>query len=111
MRGKLSACGTQVFLRVMMMSVSIPLCHVLPSGGHLVTPMPGATPTKPGSATLPFFGIDLALLDGAGNVSLWVDGVLLASSWVYCFLEWDLLIRSSVPSTYLSPLSLGRLLS
>ena len=30
--------------------------------------MPGATPTKPGSATLPFFGIDVALLDGSGNV-------------------------------------------
>jgi hypothetical protein len=65
--------------------------------------MPGATPTKPGSATLPFFGIDLALLDGAGNVSLWVDGVLLASSWVHCFLEWDWMICSFVPSTYLSP--------
>jgi hypothetical protein len=103
-RGKLSACVTQVLPRVMMMSVSIPVSHVFPSGGHLVTPMPGATPTKPGSASLPFFGIDLALLDGAGNVSLWVDGVLLASSWEDCFLEWDWMIRSLVPSIYLSPL-------
>ena len=27
------------------------------TGGILITPLPGATPTKPGSATLPFFGI------------------------------------------------------
>ena len=27
------------------------------TGGHLLTPLPGATATKPGSATLPFFGI------------------------------------------------------
>lgn len=29
----------------------------------MVTPLPGATPTKPGSATLPFFGVDTAVLD------------------------------------------------
>ncbi|KYQ96727.1 acetyl-CoA synthetase [Tieghemostelium lacteum] len=33
------------------------------TGGHIITPLPGATPTKPGSATLPFFGIQLAILD------------------------------------------------
>ncbi|KAI8816151.1 uncharacterized protein EV422DRAFT_546951 [Fimicolochytrium jonesii] len=33
------------------------------TGSIIVTPMPGATPTKPGSATLPFFGIDIAVLD------------------------------------------------
>jgi acetyl-CoA synthetase len=33
------------------------------TGGHIVTPLPGATPTKPGSACFPFLGIDLALLD------------------------------------------------
>lgn len=26
------------------------------TGGHILTPLPGATPTKPGSATFPFFG-------------------------------------------------------
>ena len=36
------------------------------TGGHIVTPLPGATPTKPGSATLPFFGVDIALLDKSG---------------------------------------------
>jgi acyl-coenzyme A synthetase/AMP-(fatty) acid ligase len=46
----------------------VPLFLAYCSGGHLVTPLPGATPTKPGSATLPFFGIDLALLDGEGKV-------------------------------------------
>src|SRR5208283_4646128 len=29
---------------------------------------PGATPTKPGSATLPFFGVEPAIVDAAGNV-------------------------------------------
>jgi acetyl-CoA synthetase len=32
-------------------------------GGHLITPLPGAIKTKAGSATVPFFGIDLAILD------------------------------------------------
>ncbi len=36
------------------------------TGGHIVTPLPGALPTKPGSATLPFFGVDLVLLDKSG---------------------------------------------
>ncbi|MCF3936392.1 acetate--CoA ligase [Acuticoccus sp. M5D2P5] len=35
------------------------------TGGHLITPLPGATPTKPGSATTPFFGIQPAVLDPA----------------------------------------------
>ncbi len=33
------------------------------TGGHMITPLPGATPTKPGSATFPFFGIKPAILD------------------------------------------------
>ncbi len=33
------------------------------SGAHLITSLPGATPTKPGCATLPFYGIDCVLLD------------------------------------------------
>ena len=33
------------------------------TGGILITPLPGATTTKPGSATLPFFGIQPAVLD------------------------------------------------
>ena len=33
------------------------------TGGILITPLPGATTTKPGSATLPFFGIQPAILD------------------------------------------------
>ncbi len=37
------------------------------TGGHLITPLPGCTPTKPGSATLPFLGIDAAVLDDQGN--------------------------------------------
>nr|CAJ2473672.1 unnamed protein product [Leishmania braziliensis] len=33
------------------------------TGGHMITPMPGCTPMKPGSATLPFFGIEPVILD------------------------------------------------
>ncbi|MBT9385532.1 acetate--CoA ligase [Pseudooceanicola sp. CBS1P-1] len=33
------------------------------TGGHLLTPLPGATPLKPGSATLPFFGVEPVVLD------------------------------------------------
>jgi len=37
------------------------------TGGMMITPLPGATPTKPGSATLPFFGVDAAVVDAAGK--------------------------------------------
>ncbi|MFT7533361.1 MAG: acetyl-CoA synthetase [Gammaproteobacteria bacterium] len=37
------------------------------TGGILISPLPGATDLKPGSATLPFFGIQPALLDADGN--------------------------------------------
>jgi len=33
------------------------------TGGHMLTPLPGATPAKPGSATLPFFGVQPVILD------------------------------------------------
>ncbi len=38
------------------------------TGGILITPLPGATPTKPGSATLPLFGIEPVLVDNDGKV-------------------------------------------
>ena len=37
------------------------------TGGILITPLPGAIPTKPGSATLPFFGVEPAILDNDGH--------------------------------------------
>jgi acetyl-CoA synthetase len=37
------------------------------TGAHMLTPLPGAMAMKPGSATLPFFGIEPALLDTDGN--------------------------------------------
>ena len=37
------------------------------TGAIMITPLPGSTPTKPGTATLPFFGIDAAILDDEGN--------------------------------------------
>ena len=38
------------------------------TGAHMMTPLPGATPTKPGSATFPFFGVQPVLLDDEGKV-------------------------------------------
>ena len=37
------------------------------TGGIILSPLPGVTPTKPGSATLPFFGIDPAVLTDEGE--------------------------------------------
>lgn len=37
------------------------------TGGIMLTPLPGVTPTKPGSATLPFFGVEPAIVDEEGN--------------------------------------------
>ena len=54
------------------------------TGGILITPLPGATPTKPGSATLPFFGVEPVLLteDGKEIEGNNVSGLLaLRSSW------------------------------
>jgi len=55
------------------------------TGGHMLTPLPGATPTKPGSATLPFFGVKPVLLDATSGVEIpdvEGEGVLaIADSW------------------------------
>ena len=54
------------------------------TGGILITPLPGATPTKPGSATLPFFGVEPVLLaeDGSEIEGNNVSGLLaVKSSW------------------------------
>ena len=37
------------------------------TGGHMLTPLPGATPTTPGSCTRPFFGIDAAVVNEDGS--------------------------------------------
>jgi acetyl-CoA synthetase len=37
------------------------------TGGHVVTPLPGITPTKPGSCTLPMLGIDAAVVNEQGQ--------------------------------------------
>jgi len=54
------------------------------TGGALITPLPGATPTKPGSATFPFFGIEPVLLSENGDEiqGNGVSGLLaLKTSW------------------------------
>ncbi|TCR73393.1 acetyl-coenzyme A synthetase [Rhizobium sp. BK376] len=53
------------------------------TGGHMITPLPGATDLKPGSATLPFFGVQPQLVDNEGNVLEGAaDGnLVIADSW------------------------------
>ncbi|MCF6215047.1 MAG: acetate--CoA ligase [Emcibacter sp.] len=53
------------------------------TGGIMITPLPGATALKPGSATRPFFGVQLELVDGDGNI---LEGVaegnlVITDSW------------------------------
>jgi len=53
------------------------------TGGHMITPLPGATPLKPGSASLPFFGVEPKLVDAQGAI---LDGpaegnLVIARSW------------------------------
>ena len=53
------------------------------TGAIMITPLPGVTDLKPGSATKPFFGVKLALLDAAGNE---LDGpaqgnLVISQSW------------------------------
>jgi len=38
------------------------------TGGHLITPLPGAHALKPGSACRPFFGVEPAIVDADGNI-------------------------------------------
>lgn len=48
------------------------------TGGILITPMPGATPLKPGSATKPFFGVKPVIVDNDGKIQEGVcEGPLL----------------------------------
>ncbi|NIY74798.1 acetate--CoA ligase [Thalassospira sp. HF15] len=53
------------------------------TGGILISPLPGATDLKPGSATLPFFGVQPALLDNEGKeLSGPTDGnLVIKDSW------------------------------
>lgn len=53
------------------------------TGSHVVTPLPGAISTKPGSATFPFFGMDLAIIDPQSGEVLEgndVEGVLVSKA-------------------------------
>ncbi len=53
------------------------------TGGIMITPLPGATPLKPGSASFPLPGIELGIVDAEGNI---LDGVaegqlIITASW------------------------------
>ena len=76
------------------------------TGSHVIAPFSTATPTKPGSASLPFFGIDLAIVDPTSGEELFgndVEGVLCIKS------TWPSMARSIWKShdrfmdTYLKP--------
>jgi len=53
------------------------------TGGILISPLPGATPLKPGSATRPLFGIRPEIVDGDGKVQTGATSgnLCLADSW------------------------------
>jgi acetyl-CoA synthetase len=54
------------------------------TGGIMITPLPGATDLKPGSATLPFFGVKPAIVDDKGQViesTTAVGNLVLTASW------------------------------
>jgi acetyl-CoA synthetase len=59
------------------------------TGGILITPLPGATPTKAGSATLPFFGVEPVLLDESGRE---LDGA--AQGYLAIKSAWPALMRT-----------------
>jgi len=59
------------------------------TGGHMITPMPGATPLVPGSCTLPFPGIQFAVVDETGNELPWGKGGILV-----CKKPWPSMIRT-----------------
>jgi acetyl-CoA synthetase len=53
------------------------------TGGHMITPLPGVTELKPGSATLPFFGVKPALVDSEGKIleGATSGNLVLTASW------------------------------
>ena len=59
------------------------------TGGILITPLPGAIPTKPGSATLPFFGVKPAIIDEQGRI---VEGP--ASGALFILEPWPGIMRT-----------------
>ena len=59
------------------------------TGGHMITPLPGATPLKPGSCTLPLPGIEAAIVDEAGvDVKSGTGGFLVVKR------PWPAMIRT-----------------
>ena len=59
------------------------------TGGHMITPLPGATPMVPGSCTLPLPGIEAAIVDEAGNdVANGAGGILVVKR------PWPSMIRT-----------------
>ena len=59
------------------------------TGGHMITPLPGVTPLVPGSCTLPFPGIQFAVVDEVGNDMPWGKGGILV-----CKKPWPSMIRT-----------------
>jgi acetyl-CoA synthetase len=53
------------------------------TGGHMIAPLPGATPLKPGAASKPFFGVQPVIVDAAGKILEGEgEGMLcIAASW------------------------------
>ncbi len=77
------------------------------TGGHVITPLPGAIPMVPGSCTLPFPGIDIDVVDETGKDVPWGTGGLLVIK-----KPWPSMIRTiyNDPERYVAsyyPIDLG----
>ncbi len=63
------------------------------TGSIMITPLPGATATKPGSATRPFFGVRPVLLDNDGNEIPWKPGDEISGNLCIAF-PWPSMMRT-----------------
>ena len=65
------------------------------TGGHMISPFPGATALKPGSATVPFFGIKPVILNEKGQECEGAcEGVLAIARSNLSEANWNKLVRS-----------------
>ena len=58
------------YVNSVILALTLPTYFQTETGGHVMTPLPGCTPTKPGSACFPFFGVVAVILDEAGKVNI-----------------------------------------
>lgn len=79
------------------------------TGGHVITNLPGVTPMKPGSCTLPFYGIDTVVLDSVSGNPIEADSTTTATGVMAIRQPWPGMARTCLGDherfmlTYLKP--------